>query len=595
MNAGDYVEFASQGELAGWSAIAITGAGVGPDIPSIIVGIKEIAADIGSTGYTGATGPTGNTGPTGPTGPTGVAGQNGVTGGLTLFLDTAGGTISGITPTPITGTLPTVPNTSAQTLINYSFPNGTNNNIRVASFTTAPGQEVSPILAGLWTTNLYALSNNATTVSYYTRISSVDADGVSNKTTLVTGSLAGAIVIENIQGIYESDLYLPATTLAAGKRIILDIFVNNASGNGRTVQLEFRNSTPSHIHTTILGNVPTGATGPTGSIGPQGIQGATGPQGIQGIQGDTGATGASNPNATAITITETNTASTYYPTFVAGSGATQSLLADIMTNPLSYNPSTGVLTSTTFSGVLSGNATSATNIDGGIASQIPYQSAPNTTAFIPNGVAGQVLQSNTTSVPTWVNTINNNPQLLSNGRASGVVAQSYDTMYSPNNSAIVLPQSNTFVVATYFYAGMVCSSIGFFTSSIPWTTGTARMGLYTGSGVLVASTALITSATANQLNFFAVNGGVPYTIPTSGFYYLAIGSNTGGVSYPTFYGNTSSFSSVVNYPNASSITTGQISLLRVGVCQANGGTNLPANLNGFTVINFNQYPLLVVI
>ena len=46
--------------------------------------------------------------------------------------------------------------------------------------------------------------------------------------------------------------------------------------------------------------------------------------------------------------------------------------------------------------------TTATNIAGGIASQIPYQTAPSTTAFIPNGTAGQVLTSNGTSVPTWV-------------------------------------------------------------------------------------------------------------------------------------------------------------------------------------------------
>jgi hypothetical protein len=46
-------------------------------------------------------------------------------------------------------------------------------------------------------------------------------------------------------------------------------------------------------------------------------------------------------------------------------------------------------------------ATTATNLAGGIASQIPYQSAAGTTAFIANGTAGQVLTSAGTSVPTW--------------------------------------------------------------------------------------------------------------------------------------------------------------------------------------------------
>ena len=48
------------------------------------------------------------------------------------------------------------------------------------------------------------------------------------------------------------------------------------------------------------------------------------------------------------------------------------------------------------------NPTSTANITGGIASQIPYQTAASTTSFIANGTNGQVLQSNGVSVPTWV-------------------------------------------------------------------------------------------------------------------------------------------------------------------------------------------------
>jgi hypothetical protein len=44
----------------------------------------------------------------------------------------------------------------------------------------------------------------------------------------------------------------------------------------------------------------------------------------------------------------------------------------------------------------------STNLKGGIASQIPYQSAPDTTEFIPNGTSGQLLRSNGTSAPSWV-------------------------------------------------------------------------------------------------------------------------------------------------------------------------------------------------
>ena len=48
------------------------------------------------------------------------------------------------------------------------------------------------------------------------------------------------------------------------------------------------------------------------------------------------------------------------------------------------------------------SATTATNIAGGAASQIPYQTGVGTTGFIANGTSGQFLQSNGASVPTWV-------------------------------------------------------------------------------------------------------------------------------------------------------------------------------------------------
>jgi hypothetical protein len=79
---------------------------------------------------------------------------------------------------------------------------------------------------------------------------------------------------------------------------------------------------------------------------------------------------------------------------------------------------TGILKSTTTSGALSiaaagdfptlnqnttGTAAKATNIVGGLGGSIPYQSAVDTTVLLANGTAGQVLQSNgTTLAPSWV-------------------------------------------------------------------------------------------------------------------------------------------------------------------------------------------------
>jgi len=46
-------------------------------------------------------------------------------------------------------------------------------------------------------------------------------------------------------------------------------------------------------------------------------------------------------------------------------------------------------------------STTATNLAGGVASNIPYQTGAGATSFIGNGTAGQFLQSNGASVPTW--------------------------------------------------------------------------------------------------------------------------------------------------------------------------------------------------
>jgi hypothetical protein len=47
------------------------------------------------------------------------------------------------------------------------------------------------------------------------------------------------------------------------------------------------------------------------------------------------------------------------------------------------------------------SATTATNLAGGAASQIPYQTSSGTTAFLANGTAGQVLTSAGASAPVW--------------------------------------------------------------------------------------------------------------------------------------------------------------------------------------------------
>lgn len=57
----------------------------------------------------------------------------------------------------------------------------------------------------------------------------------------------------------------------------------------------------------------------------------------------------------------------------------------------------------TITATLSGSATTATNIAGGIASQIPYQTGAGATSFVANGTSGQMLKSGGTGAPSWAN------------------------------------------------------------------------------------------------------------------------------------------------------------------------------------------------
>jgi hypothetical protein len=50
-----------------------------------------------------------------------------------------------------------------------------------------------------------------------------------------------------------------------------------------------------------------------------------------------------------------------------------------------------------------GTASTATNLAGGAASYVPYQTGSGATDFIPNGVTGQLLTSNGVAAPSWQN------------------------------------------------------------------------------------------------------------------------------------------------------------------------------------------------
>ena len=128
----------------------------------------------------------------------------------------------------------------------------------------------------------------------------------------------------------------------------------------------------------------------------------------------------STPTAYATVTDDTTTNGTRYPLFANQTSGNLSTEYTSSTK-LQYNPSTGVFTSTSFSGAGTGltgtasslsiggnaatatsatSATTSTNLAGGLAGYLPYQSAVNTTTFLAPSTNGYILTLSS-GLPTW--------------------------------------------------------------------------------------------------------------------------------------------------------------------------------------------------
>ncbi len=158
------------------------------------------------------------------------------------------------------------------------------------------------------------------------------------------------------------------------------VFSGALNGNAAT------STTATNIAGGSLGSIPyQSATGTTSMLAPGAstyILQSNGAAAPSWINPATSLTVNNSTNTTNIAVTAVTTNATFYPIFVS---ATSGNLASDVSTGLTYNPSTHSLSTTTFIGALSGNATTsttATNIAGGVANQIPYQTGTNTTSFI---------------------------------------------------------------------------------------------------------------------------------------------------------------------------------------------------------------------
>lgn len=138
-------------------------------------------------------------------------------------------------------------------------------------------------------------------------------------------------------------------------------------------------------------------------------------------------------NATNVAVTVSSTASAFKIPFANTTVSTTGnygLLQDD-TATFTYNPSTNTITAGTFSGALSGNATTATsatsattattatNLAGGSAGTVPYQSAAGTTVQLAAGTSGFYLKSNGAAAPSWAAVAGGSQAFVAFGTSGG--------------------------------------------------------------------------------------------------------------------------------------------------------------------------------
>jgi hypothetical protein len=126
----------------------------------------------------------------------------------------------------------------------------------ITTLTTPVGLLTSTaISAGYWDMNLYAQNSSSTagSITYYFSIFEVESDGGTPIGTIATGTSASATPILVSQNIYVYSLLVPFYQLRdLSSRIQVIIYASFAtSGPSKTLTIEYRGNTVSHIHTTL--------------------------------------------------------------------------------------------------------------------------------------------------------------------------------------------------------------------------------------------------------------------------------------------------------------------------------------------------------
>ena len=158
-------------------------------------------------------------------------------------------------------------------------------------------------------------------------------------------------------------------------------------------------------------------------------------------------------------------------TFTVTSNATNANTASTIV----ARDASGNFTAGTITAALTGTASTATNVAGGVAGAVHYQSGVGTTGFSAAGTSGQVLTSAATAAPTWTTSTSANT-------ASAIVQRDGSGNFSAGTiTAALSGNASTATTATNQSGGTVAATTGTFSSTLGVTGRASLNGGFQGT------------------------------------------------------------------------------------------------------------------
>jgi hypothetical protein len=289
-----------------------------------------------------------------------------------------------------------------------------------------------------------AYGNRSINATMYNFLSSTNAQdlariyvgGVSGAMTMFAEIYGAGTFAININGVGAFDVSNTTATFGVPLNVNAGIFGNGAGLTGIP-------------YSALTGTVPTWNQSTTGNA-------LTSTSTLNcPYTGLTGTVPTWNQSTTGNALTSTSTLNCPY-TGLTGTVPTWNQNTTGSAASVPYSGLTGTVP--TWNQNTTGTAAKATNIAGGSAGKIPYQSTTDTTLFTGVGVAGQILTSQASGAPIWANAPGGSPPtvIVLNG------VNGSPTTYNHTNTALqVVYRLNQYGFTFYFNGGTIGQTIIF--------------------------------------------------------------------------------------------------------------------------------------